>query len=209
MSKLLYIQASPRGERSKSSQVAQSFIESYKQSHPDDEISLLNVFDEKLPTFDGFAVQAKYNIMHGKDHSEQQREAWSVVEKIISQFTGADKYLVSVPMWNFSVPYRLKQYLDIIMQPGYTFGADENGYFGLVKDKPISIVYARGGDYPVGSEREVFDMQKKYLELAFGLMGFADFNSIIVEPTLQGGPETAKQAVLAATEEAQSLAMNF
>ena len=209
MAKLLYIQASPRGERSKSSQVAQSFIQSYEQCCPDDDRCVLNVFDENLPKFDGFAVQAKYNIMHGRDHSDQQRVAWSVVEKIISQFTGADKYLVSVPMWNFSVPYRLKQYLDIIMQPGYTFGADENGYFGLVKDKPITIVYARGGDYPAGSEREAFDMQKKYLELAFGLMGFANFNSIVVEPTLQGGPETAKQAVQAAIEQAQGIAQNF
>ncbi|MCK5001100.1 MAG: NAD(P)H-dependent oxidoreductase, partial [Anaerohalosphaera sp.] len=135
--------------------------------------------------------------------------AWSVVERIIGQFTGADKFLVSVPMWNFSVPYRLKQYLDIIMQPGYTFGADENGYFGLVKDKPIAIIYARGGEYRPGSDREAFDMQKKYLELAFGMMGFAGINSIVVEPTLQGGPETTEKIMQAAIEQAQKLARNF
>ena len=44
MAKLLYIQASPRGERSKSMQVADAFIKAYRQSHPSDTVETLNIF---------------------------------------------------------------------------------------------------------------------------------------------------------------------
>lgn len=43
------------------------------------------------------------------------------VEDVIEQFTAADKYLFSLPMWNFGIPYKLKHYIDVIVQPGYTF----------------------------------------------------------------------------------------
>ena len=209
MLNILYIQTSPRGERSKSSKVANHFIDSYKKSNPDDTVDTLNVFDENLPSFDGFAVQARYNIMHRMDHSTEQLEAWKEIEDIIARFKDADKYLVSLPMWNFSIPYRLKQYLDIILQPGYTFTVDENGYDGLIKNKPVTIIYSRGGDYTEGSEREAFDMQKKYVETAFGFMGFKNISSIVVEPTLMYGPDKSAEIVQQAVEKAEELAKNF
>ena len=133
MAKILYIQASPRKERSKSNQVAAAFLEHYRQKHPKDTIQKLNVFEEQLPSFDGLTVQAKYTIMHGQSHSAEERKAWDAVEKVISQFTNADKYVFSLPMWNFGIPYRLKQYIDILVQPGYTFTVGPKGYEGLVK----------------------------------------------------------------------------
>ena len=132
MAKLLYIRTSPRGERSKSNTVADAFIESYRKTHQQDEIEILNVFTADLPSFDGPILQAKYTLMQGKEHSGEEAAAWKVVGRIIQQFKSADKYLLSVPMWNFSIPYRLKQYIDILVQPGYTFTySQEKGYEGL------------------------------------------------------------------------------
>jgi len=210
MSKLLYIQASPRGERSKSNTVANAFVEAYKQVHPQDSIEKLNLFSTNLPAFDGFAVQAKYTIMHGKSHSDEELAAWKAVEKVIEQFKSADKYVLSVPMWNFSIPYRLKQYIDILVQPGYTFSFDaEKGYQGLVKDKPLLVVYARGSEYKKGTEGESFDLQSKYVEMILGFIGFTDIKTIVVEPTLQGGPDIAQQKVDAAIGKAEQLALSF
>jgi len=47
-----------------------------------DETVSLNVFDDSLPTFDGFAVQAKYTILHGKSHSEVELDVWKEVEQV-------------------------------------------------------------------------------------------------------------------------------
>ena len=32
----------------------------------------------------------------------------------------AERVLISTPMWNFGIPYKLKHWLDIINQPGLT-----------------------------------------------------------------------------------------
>ncbi len=190
MNRLLYIQASPRGKHSYCIGVADAFIKAYKRKYPDDNIATLNVFDASIPNFDGLAVQAKYTILHGKPHSKEESQAWKDVEKVIEQFTSADKYVLAVPMWNFSIPYRLKQYIDILIQPGYTFSYNEDtGYQGLVVGKPMLVVYSRGGEYAAGSEAEVFDLQTKYLELIFKFIGFEDIRSVVVEPTLQSGPD--------------------
>ena len=209
MQKLLYIQASPRKERSKSTQVASTFLESYQQSHVEDTVETFNIFEEDLPTFDGLKVQAKYTILHGKEHTPEERQAWDAIEKIITHFKSADKYILSLPMWNFSIPYRLKQYIDILVQPGYTFSVGENGYEGLVKNKPVLVVYARGGAFPKGSEMEAFDMQKKYIELFLGFIGFENIQSIVVGPTLQGEPSDIQTMLDASIQKARSLASNF
>ena len=205
MSKLLYIQASPRGKRSHSIAVADAFIEAYEQKHPDDEIATLNVFDASIPNFDGLAVQAKYTILHGQPHSEEELQVWKNVEEVIEQFTSADKYVLAVPMWNFGIPYRLKQYIDLLVQPGYTFSySEDTGYKGLVAGKPMLAVYARGGEYPPGGGTEAFDLQTRYIELIFGFIGFKDIRSVVVEPTLQGGPvvtEAKRQGAIVKVKE--------
>jgi len=209
MAKILYIQASPRKQRSKSAQVAKAFLETYQQSHPDDIVKTFNLFEVDLPSFDGLKVQAKYTILHGKEYTQEERQAWDSVEKVIYHFLEADKYVFSIPMWNFSIPYRLKQYIDLLVQPGYTFIADENGYNGLVKNKPVFVVYARGGAYPQGSETEAFDMQKKYMELFLGFIGFETIQTIVVEPTLQGEPDEIQEFIESAINRATELAVDY
>ena len=75
MSRVLYIQASPRGERSYSISVADAFVSAYKAANPRDEIMTINLFKKDLPAFDGLAVQAKYTILHGLKHSNEELAA--------------------------------------------------------------------------------------------------------------------------------------
>ena len=209
MSNILYIKASPRTGRSHSVAVADAFIESYRQSHPDDKIKTIDIFREKLPAFDLPAATAKYKIMHSKEHTKKDRRIWAQIVSVIEEFKSADKYVFAVPMWNFSIPYRLKQYIDIIVQPGYTFTVRQDGsYEGLVKNKPVFIAYARGGQYSADAGK-TFDMQKSYLELILGFMGLSDIRSVIIEPTLAGGADIAKQRQAEAIEKARQIANQF
>jgi len=210
MGKLLYIQASPRGSRSYSLAVADAFIESYRSLHADDRIVTLNVFEANLPTFDGLTVRAKYTIMHGEKHTPEELAAWRSVEAVISEFTSADKYVLAVPMWNFSIPYRLKQYIDILVQPSYTFNVTaEGGYVGLVTGKPLFVTYSRGGEYIPGTASEMFDLQTKYLQVILGFIGITDIRTVVVEPTLGRGPEVAVQKRKEAIEQARQMAVTF
>ena len=209
MAKLLYIQASPQDVGSKSIQVADAFLAAYRMAHPGDAVVTIDLFKKDLPAFDGPALDAKYAIMHGKGPTDEQAKAWKAIEAIIAEFISADKYLLAVPMWNFGIPYRLKHYLDILLQPGYTFSfSPEKGYEGLVKGKPCMIAFARGGDYHEADPNAV-DFQKRYLELVLGFIGITDIRSVVVQPTLAGGPEVAKQKTEAAIAEAQEMAWTF
>jgi len=210
MSKLLYIKASPMRERSNSIAAADAFVEAYKKSHPKDHVKVLDLFSANLPAFDFVAASGKYKVMHGKPHSPEEKMAWDKVVAVIEEFKNADKFVFAVPMWNFSIPYRLKQYFDIIVQPGLTFTVDSAGsYKGLVTGKPVFVAYARGGEYPVGTPGEAFDLQKKYLELILGFIGLSDVRSVIVEPTLAAGPEVAEQKRSDAIEKARQIAATF
>ena len=206
MAKLLYIQASPRGVRSKSIAVADAFIQILQQNHPGDTVETLNVFDTDLCVFDGPVVQAKYNILHGREHTREQLSAWQAVERIIETFRSADKYVFAVPMWNFGIPYRLKQYIDIIVQPGYTFSfSPEQGYKGLMAGKEAFIAYARGGEYSA-PPFSAMNYQSTYLEAVLAFIGLGQIHSVVVEPTLIGGPETAQDRLSQAIDKAKQLA---
>jgi len=210
MSTVLYIKASPRSGRSHSVAVADAFIDSYLQSHRGDKVVMVDLFEKELPAFDRAAVTAKYKVMTAEEHTEQDRRIWAEVVDVIEEFKSADKYVMAVPMWNFSIPYRLKQYIDIIVQPGYTFVLDEHGsYEGLVKGKPVFIAYARGGEYKAGTEAASFDLQKRYLELILGFIGLSDIRSTVVEPMLAGGGDVAKERHNAAIKEATGAAKDF
>jgi len=210
MSNVLYLQASPRIERSHSIAVADAFIEAYRQKNPQDKIRTVNLFSMDMMPFDGLAVQAKYVIMHGKKHSEEELAAWRGVEKLIEEFKSADKYVMAVPMWNFLIPYRLKQYLDILIQPTYTFTTTpEGGYKGLVTGKPVFIAFSRGGRYPANTEAEAYDFQTKYLKMILGFIGLTDIREVVIEGTLADPPEEVKKHREQAREEARKMAASF
>ena len=210
MIKLLYIQASPRRERSYSIAVADAFVDAYKEVNPEDKVVALDLFTKDLPEFDGPALQAKYTILHGLEHSEEELAAWRGVEAVIEEFKSADKYVMAVPMWNFHLPYRLKHYIDLLAQPTYTFSfSPEEGYKGLVTGKPVFIAYSRGGEYAQGSEAEAFDFQTKYLEFFLGFIGFTDIRTVVVEPTLAGGPEVGQEKRREAIAKAKEMAKTF
>ncbi|GAA5507753.1 FMN-dependent NADH-azoreductase [Novipirellula caenicola] len=208
MSKLLYIESSPRKARSKSIRVANAFLDAYKSANPDDEILTIDLWKKKLPEFDGDTIDAKYQVLHGQGHDASQAKAWQSVVDVIDEFKSADKYLISLPMWNFGIPYKLKHYIDVIAQPGQTFSfSPETGYSGLVTGKPVAVVYARGGAY--GSEQtQGMDFQKTYLELILGFVGFTHIHSVVVEPTL-AGPDDVAATEAAAVQVATEIASTF
>ena len=143
-------------------------------------------------------------------HSPEEALAWEVVAGAVEGFKSADKIVISSPMWNFGIPYRLKQYLDVIVQPGLTFSfSPDAGYSGLVTGRPAMLILARGGEYPAGSEAAAFDFQRPYLETVLRFIGFSDIKAVVVEPTIQAGPEAADKRLAAAVENARKMADSF
>lgn len=192
MSSLLYVEASPRKDRSASTEVAQSFVSAFLEKNTINTVENLDLWNTLLPPFDGDTINAKYRVMHGEDPTPEEIAAWDVITKITDQFKAADHYLFSSPMWNFSIPYKLKHYIDVISQPGLTWSfSPETGYEGLVTGKSATLVLARGGEYSSGPLVTAMDFQRTYLEMILGFIGFKDINTVLIEPTLTDAKDSA------------------
>jgi FMN-dependent NADH-azoreductase len=209
MAKLLYIEASPRKSRSKSIEVANTFLDALRSAHPALEVDTLDLWSTELPKFDGSVVEAKYAILHGQPHTTEQAQAWRHVEDVIARFKAPDWYLFSLPMWNFGLPYVLKHYIDVLVQPGLTFSySPSEGYSGLVTGKKAAAVYARGGAYGPGTGAGDYDLQSKALIGILGFIGITDLTNIFVEPTL-AAPGDVETTVAKAKELAAGAAKAF
>lgn len=201
---LLHIQASPMGQRSFSARLASAFLESYSHSHPDDHIEVLDLWQRPLPEFDSLAAAGKYKVMRNLPHTAEEAAAWQRVRDLVDHFLAFDRYLLSSPMWNFSIPYRLKHYIDVLVQPGLTFAySPDSGYRGLVTGRPICLLLARGGAYPPGTDAASMDFQRPYLERIFRFIGFEDIRTLVVESTT--GPD-AEARLAEATAQARQFA---
>ncbi|MBU4487707.1 MAG: NAD(P)H-dependent oxidoreductase [Candidatus Omnitrophica bacterium] len=202
MKKLLHIIATPRGKESHTLKVSESFLEAFAKKYPKCVIDTLNVTEEELPALGVKTVQGKYALLSGKDLSGPLAKAWEPVKKHIGRFLSADAYLISTPMWNFSIPYPLKHYIDIIVQPRYLFRYTDKGVEGLVKNKKMLIITSKGGDYSTGSPMRPYDFEETYLHWIFSFVGMTDISFINAQPMDAFGPDVAEKKI----EEAKVLA---
>jgi len=195
MKKVLYIESSPRKDRSHSINVANKYMEKMKASGNLD-IKKINLWDYDLPEFDGDMLNAKYAAIAGTDASAEENNAWAKVIDIFNEFQDADHYIFSVPMWNFNIPYKLKHYIDIVTQPGLSWSyTQEDGYSGLMTGKEATVIYASGDGYGEGTGFESFDLQKPYITLWLTFIGFAKIDNIIADRTLFEPEESEARAL--------------
>jgi FMN-dependent NADH-azoreductase len=201
MSTVLYIKGSPRNDRSHSRAVARAFLAALRAARPEVQVEERNVFEMDLPSFDGLTIQGKYNIMHGRAFTPQEQDAWSSVEALIEDFKSADAYVFAVPMWNFSLPYRLKQYMDVVTQPGYAFTTGPEGYKGLLAGKKAFVCYSSGGMFPDdGNPVETWNFQSSYLRTWFSFIGITDVHEVACRGMLTDGGAQSKERAVAMAE---------
>ena len=202
MKKLLHIVATPRGGDSRTLKVSQAFLRAFSGKNPDCAIDELNVATADLPGLSLKMISGKYVLLGGKELDDKLKEAWSPIERHIERFLSAEGYLISVPMWNFGIPYPLKQYIDLIVQPKYLFHYTETGVEGLVKNRKMIVITSRGGDYSKGSPFHSYDFQEPYLRAVFGFVGLTDITFINAQPMDALGQEVQDKKI----EEAKVLA---
>ncbi len=209
MKTLLHIVASPRGDESRTLKVADAFLEGFRHTHPDWQIDTLDLSKEDLPPLTVMRIGGKYVLLGGGELTGEMKESWEEFERHIERFMAADGYLLSTPMWNFGIPYFLKHYIDIIVQPRYLFRYTAEGPEGLVKDKNMVVITSRGGDYGPDSPVAAMDQQEPYLRTVLGFVGLTDILFINAQPMDAMGPEVQEQRIEAAREAARNAGKTF
>ena len=203
--KLLHIIATPRGHASNTMRISNIFLEELYAKYDDLTVEILDLFRVDLPAVAGENIESKYMLMTGQQLDDSHKNSWKQIEASIELFLDADIYLVTVPMWNFGIPYALKYYIDAIVQPGYLFRYNEHGVpEGMVKGKKMICVTSRGGDYSEGNPLNALDFVEPYLRTIFNFVGITDIHFINIQP-MDITAELRKTAIQKAINEARDL----
>ncbi|AWF81450.1 FMN-dependent NADH-azoreductase [Microbulbifer sp. A4B17] len=145
MAKVLHITSSLFQENGQSSQLADSFVASWKDKNPNDEIIHRDLVSEPVPHLSLEHFQAHNTPIENR--SEKQREIAELSDLLIEEISSADLLVLGIPMYNFNIPSNLHTYFDFIARAGVTFRYTENGPEGLLRNKKAVAFISRGGVY--------------------------------------------------------------
>jgi FMN-dependent NADH-azoreductase len=190
---ILHITSSPRGEASYSNRVAAQVVAELKGRAGSAAVTTRDLARDPLPHIDADFVAATKSPAGAQ--TEKQRAQLAQSDALVDELIAADLVVIAAPMINFSIPSNLKTWIDYVARAGRTFSYSEKGPQGLVTDKQVILVVARGGVY---SDKPAFDFQVPYLKNVLGFLGMTDVEVLDVEGTAFG-PEAAEKAVAAAT----------
>lgn len=179
MARLLHIDASPRGARSRSNMVADRLIAGLT-GH---DIERLALFDADLPAFDGATIEGRYALIAGEPVEDAVRADWADIERRIAHFLSFDGWILTVPMWNFGIPYRLKHYIDLITQPGMAFRVVDGQGEGLAAGRKAILIASGALDIRPDGPMAAYDFQLAYLQAWLGFIGVTDIDLLHVRPT--------------------------
>jgi FMN-dependent NADH-azoreductase len=175
--------------------MSQAFLERFRQRFPLAVIDECDVFAEPLPDLHAETLEGKYLLMGGRDLPEDLLPRWKEVLTQVNRFQAADGVLISTPMWNFGLPYRLKHYFDVIMQPRHLFRYGPKGAEGLAKPRQAWVISTRGGDYGPGSPVQSWDHLEPHLRTMLGFIGITEVTFCNVQP-LDAGTEDQARTIL-------------
>ncbi|WP_416434640.1 FMN-dependent NADH-azoreductase [Priestia megaterium] len=208
MSYTLFIKANDRSaSEAVSVKLYDAFLESYQQSHQDEEIIELNLFKEELPYLGTDMINGQFKLARGLEVTAAENKAAETANYYLEQFVRADKIVIAFPLWNFTVPAVLHTYFDYLNQAGKTFKYTPEGPVGLLGDKKVMLLNARGGVYSEGPAAEV-EMAVKYVGSVLQFFGITDVNSVIIEGHNQF-PDRAQEIIESGLEQAAQSAKTF
>ena len=128
-----------------------------------------------MPHIDADWIGANFTPAGQRDQRQLARLAAS--DDAITALQRADAIVLTVPVYNFSVPSVLKAWIDHVCRAGVTFRYTDKGPQGLLRDRPVYLVMASGG-VPFGSAA---DFASTYLRQVLQFIGIEDVRLVGAE----------------------------
>ena len=166
------------GDKSLVSEGAKTFLSNLKFKH---KVHELNMWRDPL--------EIQYNLSHAmakmkllqNEGTKEDEDLFSPVLREAQLINDMDVVLISTPMWNYSVPYPLKQYIDTIVQPGINFCDSDQTSLGDLKGRHLVVFSSAGAEY--SEDSHVQDFLNPYLGQVFRLMGFERQEFVFIQGT--------------------------
>jgi len=208
MANVLFVKANSRPiEQSVSVKLYHTFLKNYKEANPEDQVTELDLFEENLGYYDTNKINGMFKLSKGMELSEEEQEATKTVSNYLNQFLEADKVVFAFPLWNFTIPAVLHTYFDYLAQSGKTFRYTEDGPVGLLPDKKVVLLNARGGVYSEGPAQSA-EMAVNYVTNMLNFWGVTDITTLVVEGHNQY-PHKAEEIIADGLERTEQTAQSF
>ncbi|MBE4037631.1 FMN-dependent NADH-azoreductase [Vibrio parahaemolyticus] len=194
MSRVLALKSSILGDYSQSNKLVEDFIKNVDQ----DKLTVRDLAANPLPVLD-FAVATALRAT--EDLSQEQQAVVDLSDTLIEEVKAADTLVIAAPMYNFTIPTQLKNWIDLIARAGVTFKYTENGVQGLIEGKKAIVVTTRGGihkDSPT-------DNVTPYLRTVLGFVGVTDVEFVYAE-ALNMGEDAASKGISEAQSQLSTMA---
>ncbi|MFZ5642248.1 MAG: FMN-dependent NADH-azoreductase [Bacillota bacterium] len=211
MATVLFVTANPKPlDQSFSLSAAREFLEVYRRESPGDQIIEIDLYKTDIPYVDLDVLNGWGKLQQGAGFETLTSEEKSKIGRIsqmTDQFVAADKYIFVTPLWNLSIPPKMKAYIDTIVVAGKTFNYTEQGPVGLLKNKRAVHIQARGGVYSEGPARE-FEFGDRYIRAILTFLGVESVESLIIEG-MAYMPDKAEEIKSKAMDRAREMARGF
>ncbi|HCE2143218.1 FMN-dependent NADH-azoreductase [Vibrio parahaemolyticus] len=194
MSRVLALKSSILGDYSQSNKLVEDFIKNVDQ----DKLTVRDLAANPLPVLD-FAVATALRAT--EDLSQEQQVVVDLSDTLIEEVKAADTLVIAAPMYNFTIPTQLKNWIDLIARAGVTFKYTESGVQGLIEGKKAIVVTTRGGihkDSPT-------DNVTPYLRTVLGFVGITDVEFVYAE-ALNMGEDAASKGISEAQSQLSTMA---
>ncbi|BAB07579.1 FMN-dependent NADH-azoreductase [Halalkalibacterium halodurans] len=208
MSKVLFVKGNPRSvDESVSVKMYQTFVDTYKEANPNDEVIELDIYNEQLPYLDSTMLAGIFKAGQQLELTAEEEEARKVADRYLTQFVEADKVVFAFPLWNFTIPAALHTYMDYLARAGVTFNYTAEGPVGLMGDKKVALLNARGGYYSEGPAAQL-EMSLNYMKTMVGFFGVQDPVTVVIEGH-NAVPDQAEEIINKGLEEVKKVAQSF
>lgn len=182
MAKLLYITCDLRAnEQSCGLRAGSAFLEEYLKWNPRDEIHMLDLYRDPVPSADRDVLSALEKTARGHHFATlttaEQRKL-SRVWDLAGQFAAVEKYVLVTPMWKPGFPSELWQYLDAVLVAGKTYRDTPSGPEGLLHNQRRKCLLIHASEGFVYGKRELPCVS--HLKDTMKFLGVEQFQSIAI-----------------------------
>ncbi|CAM4158868.1 FMN-dependent NADH-azoreductase [Shewanella aquimarina] len=195
MAKVLVLKSSILGDYSQSAKLIDHLQQHWQGQGA--EVTVRDLAAQPLPVLDGEIAMG----LHGGDElTARQQEVLALSDELVAELKAHDTLVIAAPMYNFSIPTQLKNWIDLVARAGVTFTYTENGPKGLVEGKRAVLVTTRGGVHKNGASDHVVP----YLKTVLGFIGIDEVETVYGE-ALNMGPEANEQGISEAKQSIEQL----
>ena len=142
-------------------------------------IEKINLYDPSvhIPVMDKFMFNYEEEKLIEKEQNDKIRQ-----KEILNQWKSADAVFIYMPLHNFNVVSKFKDYIDNIMIVNETFKCEVESLIGLDdSNKQITFIITSGGEFDKHIQYTNLDFAVQYVRGVFSILGIDKVKVIRVE----------------------------